>query len=150
MTGEPAHAIVSRALNRRLPVEALCDVSGITVPWPAPIAVPATYLSPLFAQVLDDLRDVVVARSTDSQVLAKAKNAAKVIKYLESWDLLGTQAKAAEHHALGVLLNEPDLKLDAARLGLLAAIRTRQLKFGDALCYFADQAVHDAQLVSGA
>jgi aminoglycoside phosphotransferase (APT) family kinase protein len=38
VTGEPAHAIVSRALNRRLLVEALADASGTAVPRPEPIA----------------------------------------------------------------------------------------------------------------
>jgi aminoglycoside phosphotransferase (APT) family kinase protein len=153
VTGEPAHAIVSRALNRRLLVEALSDASGVAVSWPAPIAAPATDRSALFAHVLDDLRDVVVARSTDGQVIAKAKNAAKVLKYLEAWDRLGAQVEAAEHQALRALLAQdgsPDEGLEASRQSLLAAIRARRLNFADALNYFAGQAVRDAQLASGA
>ncbi len=70
VTGEPAHAIVSRALNQRLLVEALFDASGVAVSWPEPIVAPDMDRSTLFTHVLDDLRRVVVARSTDSQVIA--------------------------------------------------------------------------------
>lgn len=153
VTGEPAYAIVSRALNRRLLVEALSDASGVAVSWPAPIEARATDRSALFAHVLDDLRDVVVARSTDSQVISKAKNAAKVVKYLEAWDRLGAQVEAAEHHALITLLPQGgsvEQGLDAARQSLLSAIQTRKLHFAEALSYFAGQAVRDAQLASSA
>ncbi len=153
VTGEPAHAIVSRALNRRLLVEALSDASGIAVSWPAPIAASVTDRSSLFAHVLDDLREVVVARSTDSQVIAKAKNAAKVVKYLAAWDRLGAQVEAAEHQALNMLLARDGSAgegLQAARQSLLSAIQTQRVNFADALGYFAGQAVRDAQLASDA
>lgn len=148
VTGEFAHAIVSRALNRRLLVQALSEASGVAVRWPAPIEAGATERGPMFARVLDDLRDVVVARSTDGQVIAKAKNAAKVIKYLEAWDRLGAPAEAAERAALAGLLGLPDLL--AARQELVAAIRAGRLGFATALQFSAEQAARDAQLASGA
>jgi hypothetical protein len=148
VTGEFAHAIVSRALNRRLLVEALSEASGIAVRWPAPLECPATERAPMFARVLDDLRDVVVARSTDGQVIAKAKNAAKVIRYLEAWDRLGTPIEQTEQQALTALLGIDDLQ--TARAALVQAVRTGQLGFAPALQFFAEQAARDAQLASGA
>ena len=148
VTGEFAHAIVSRALNRRLLVEALSEASGVAVRWPAPIAAPPTVREPMFERVLDDLRDVVVARSTDGQVIAKAKNAAKVIKYLEAWDRLGPAVEWAEQQALAALLSLGDL--EAARAALVQAVRTGQLGFAPLLQFFAEQAMRDAQLASGA
>ena len=148
VTGEFANAIVSRALNRRLLVEALSDASGTDVRWPAPIKAPPTDRGPMFAHVLDDLRDVVVARSTDNQVIAKAKSAAKVLKYLEACDRLGDRIEAAEQVALYALLGIPDLA--AARQGLVDAIRAGRVGFADALGFFAGQAARDAQLASGA
>lgn len=148
VTGEYAHAIVSRALNRRLLVEALADADGVAVRWPAPIAVPATDRGPMFAAVLDDLRDVIVARSTDRQVIARAKSAAKVLKYLEAWDRLGGAVEAAERAALEGLLGVSDL--EQARLALVSAVRSGGLGFADALEFFAGQASRDAQLASGA
>ncbi len=148
VTGEFAHAIVSRALNRRLLVEALSEASGVAVQWPDPLAAQPTPREPMFARVLDDLRDVVVARSTDGQVIAKAKNAAKVIKYLEAWDRLGDTVEQAERHALAALLGIGDLP--AARAALVRAVRTGELDFTPALQFFAGQAMRDAQLASGA
>lgn len=151
VTGEPAHAIVSRALNRRLLVEALSDASGVPVAWPAPIVAEATARAGLFAHVLDDLRDVVVARSTDGQVIAKAKNAAKVIKYLEAWDRIGEQVEQAERRALARLLGtEGTATLTQARSDLAAAIAAGRVSFAQALAFFAGQAARDAQLASGA
>ncbi|GAC1345143.1 MAG: hypothetical protein NVSMB18_24210 [Acetobacteraceae bacterium] len=126
VTGEFAHAIVSRALNRRLLIEALAEASGTTVHWPAPIDAAATPRTPLFANILADLRDVIVARSTDGQVIAKAKNAAKVVKYLDAWDRLGPAIEAADQA-------DPATADFAGTLGRLAR-----------------QAAREAQLASGA
>jgi aminoglycoside phosphotransferase (APT) family kinase protein len=99
VTGEPAHALVSLALNRRLLIEALADAAGITLAATVPIEAPPTQQTPLYDHVLADLRDVVVARSTDGQVIAKAKNAAKIIKYLQAQDRYGAAIAAAEPDA---------------------------------------------------
>jgi hypothetical protein len=99
VTGEPAHALVSLALNRRLLIEALADAAGITLAATVPIEAPPTPQTPLYDHVLADLRDVVVARSTDGQVIAKAKNAAKIIKYLQAQDRYGAAIAAAEPDA---------------------------------------------------
>jgi len=125
VTGEFAHAIVSGALNRRLLVEALSDASGVAIRWPPAIEAAATPRGPMFAAVLADLRDVIVPRSTDPQVIARAKNAAKVIKYLEAFDRLGPPIDAAALHAAST-------------------------DFPDALQAFADAVAREAQLASGA
>ena len=128
VTGEFAHAIVSRALNRRLLVEALSEASGVAVRWPADIEADATPRGPMFAAILADLRDVIVPRSTDGQVIARAKNAAKVVKYLEAWDRFGPAIEAADQ----------------------ATLRTAAADFPRALQAFANQAARDAQLARGA
>lgn len=125
VTGEVAHAIVSRALNRRLLIEALSDASGTPVRWPAPMQAEPTPRGPLYAGILADLRDIVVPRSTDGQVIAKIKNAAKVLKYLEAWDRYGP-----------ALQNEDD--------------PASPTHFGATLAHLASQAAREAQLASGA
>ena len=151
VTGEPAHAIVSRALNRRLLVEALAEASGIAISWPEPIVAAPTEREAYFSSVLADLRDVIVARSTDGQVIAKAKNAAKVIKYLEARDRIGEQVDRAERSALAQLLGAAgSATLPEARAELVAAIATGRVGFAQALAFFAQQAARDAQLASGA
>lgn len=89
VTGEPAHAIVSEALNRRLLVEALAEASGTPITVPAPVEAPPTPRDALFGRVLDDLRDVIVPRSSDPAVVVAAKSAAKILKYLQAHDRYG-------------------------------------------------------------
>ncbi len=148
VTGEFAHAIVSRALNRRLLVEALAAAGGVVLPAAAPVEVAGSERGPMFARVLDDLRDVVVARSTDGRVIAAAKNAAKVVKYLEAFDRLGPTLEAAECRALAALLGTRGLA--EGRAALAHAIRDGRLGLAEALPVLAEQAGRDAQLASGA
>lgn len=145
VTGEPAHAIVSRALNRRLLVEALSDAAGVPVDPPAPLDLPPTEQGGLFDHVLADLRDVVVARSTDRQVVAKAKEAAKVLKYLHATDRYGAALAEADDAALTALLGT-----DASPDALGAALAEGRIGFPQALDYFAGQAARQAQLAAAA
>ncbi len=150
VTGEPAHAIVSRALNRRLLIEALAEASGTTIEKPAPIELTPTPRAALYEQVLTDLRDVVVARSTDGQVIAKAKNAAKVIKYLQAHDRLGEAIESADRQSLSALLNTPVTDLQAGEQVLTAALQAGRIQLPAALHYFAGQAARQAQLAAAA
>jgi hypothetical protein len=150
VTGEPAHAIVSRALNRRLLIEALAEASGTAIERPAPIELTPTPRAALYEQVLADLRDVVVARSTDGQVIAKAKNAAKVIKYLQAHDRLGEATLAADRQSLSALLNAPVTDLQAGEQVLTAALQAGRILLPAALHYFAGQAARQAQLAAAA
>ncbi len=150
VTGEPAHAIVSRALNRRLLVEALAEASGCRVAMPAPLDRPPTPQGELYDSILTDLRDVVVARSTDGQVVAKAKNAAKIVKYLQAWDRFGGALQEADRAALGRLLRSLPTSAEAAQAALAAALREGHIAFPDALAYFAGQAARQAQLAATA
>ena len=141
VTGEPAHTIVSQALNRRLLVEALSDAAGVPAAVPAPLDLPATERGGLYDHVLSDLRDVIVARSTDRQVVAKAKEAAKVLKYLQAADRYGAALATADDAALAALLG-PDADPNALAAG--------RIPFPLALAYFAGQAARQAQLAAAA
>ncbi len=150
VTGEAAHAIVSQALNRRLLIEALADASGGRVDTPAPVERPPTPRSLLYDQILADLRDVVVARSTDGQVIAKAKNAAKVVKYLQAFDRFGDTLEQADRTALAELLGSSTASTKAGEDALAAALQAGRIAFPAALAYFAGQAARQAQLAAGA
>ena len=150
VTGEAAHAIVSQALNRRLLIEALADASGGRVGTPAPVERPPTPRSRLYDQILADLRDVVVARSTDGQVIAKAKNAAKVVKYLQAFDRFGDTLEQADRTALAELLGGGPASTKAGEDALAGALQAGRIAFPAALAYFAGQAARQAQLAAGA
>lgn len=150
VTGEASNTIVSRALNRRLLVEALADAASLPLPRSAPMVAPATERTPLFDAVLDDLRDVVVPRSGDARAVARAKAAAKVLKYLRDVDRYGDVAAQAESEALGAVLGELPQSVEAGQARLSDAIRAGSIPHGEALAFFAGAAAREAQLAADA
>jgi aminoglycoside phosphotransferase (APT) family kinase protein len=143
---EPAYAIVSRGLNRRLLVEALAAAGEVDLPRPEPIAAPATPQSAYFAKVIDELGNIVLPRSSDKRVIAVAKNSAKVIKYLKAIDQLGPSIEAAKLLALTELLGTEPQSIAAGELALSEAVRASRISFNRALDYFHRETTWSAQL----
>ncbi len=93
VTGEPGNSIVSRGLNRRLLIEALAGAAGVTLPPFKVIEASPTSRGVFFDGVLDDLRLKMAERSGDAEIVASAKNAAKVLKYLRECDRFGPRSR---------------------------------------------------------
>ena len=144
--GEPAYAIVSRGLNRRLLVEALAAAGEVDLPQPEPITAPATPQSAYFEKVIDDLGKIVLPRSSDKRVIAVAKNSAKVIKYLKAIDQLGPSIEGAKLRALTHLLGTSPQSIAAGELALSAAVRASRITFDQALDYFHRETTWSGQL----
>ena len=143
---EPAYAIVSRGLNRRLLVEALAAASRVDLPHPEPIAAPETQQSAYYQKVIDDLGKTVLPRSSDKRVVAVAKNSAKVIKYLKAIDQLGASIEHAKLLALTRLLGTSPQSIAAGELALGLAVRSSRIAFYQALDYFHKETAWSAQL----
>jgi hypothetical protein len=139
VTGEPANAIVSGALNRRLLVEALAAASGICVS-----------RTGLYDHVLGHLKEIIQMPAADGQIIAKAKSSAKVVKYLQASDRYADALEAADLAAIGALLGSIPVSVGAGRDALASAVRRGQISFADALAYFAGQSARDAQLAATA
>ncbi len=144
--GEPAYAIVSRGLNRRLLVAALAAAGEVDLPQPEPITAPATQQSAYFEKVIDDLGKIVLPRSSDKRVIAVAKNSAKVIKYLKAIDQLGPSIEGAKLQALTHLLGTSPQSIAAGELDLSAAVRASRITFDQALDYFHKETTWSGQL----
>lgn len=126
VTGEPGNSIVSRALNRRLLVDALAAATGIVLPAQAPLEAEATELTPLYDAVIADLRDRIAGAAGDPAVIAAAKGIAKVMKYLREQDRIGAAARAARAEALAALDAAPGALPFADRLAFLAGEVARE------------------------
>jgi aminoglycoside phosphotransferase (APT) family kinase protein len=150
VTGEPGNSIVSRALNRRLLVEAIAEASGLALPAVDRIAAPQTERTALYDGVVADLRDEIAAHAGDRRAVAAAKNAAKVLKYLREVDRLGAAIEARERAAAARLLGLTVASPEEGRALALEALRAGRLGLADALALFAESAAHDAQLAAGA
>jgi aminoglycoside phosphotransferase (APT) family kinase protein len=150
VTGEPGNAIVSRALNRRLLVQAIAEAAGVPVRAPALPARPPTARSELYGQVLDELRDVVAARGMDRAVVSAAKGAAKVLKYLNAHDRYGAALEATEIDALAGLLGDRPASLASGHARLAEALAQGAVDFQPALDFFALQTAGEALLAADA
>lgn len=143
---EPAYAIVSRGLNRRLLVEALAAASKVDLSHPEPIAAPETPQSAYYQKVIDDLAMTVLPRSLDRRVVEVSKNSAKVIKYLKAIDRLGSTIEAAKLLALTHLLGTSPQSVAAGEQDLGVAVRSSRMAFDQALDYFHKETAWSAQL----
>jgi len=150
VTGEPGNAIVSRALNRRLLVQAIAEASGVEIRPPSALSSPPTARDDLYGKVLDDLRDVVVARGADPAAIATAKNASKVLKYLRACDRYGPAVEADERQALEAVLGEAQADGVAGRGRLTQALAGGAVSVQAALIFFARQTAGDALLAADA
>ena len=150
VTGQPGNSIVSRALNRRLLVAALAEANGVALPALPPIEAPATAQTELYDAVIKDLRDDIAARSTDARVIAAAKNAAKVIKYLREIDRHGEVAVAQDFAALQALLGRRPANIEAGQRQVLEAMRQGHLSFAQVLGFFAASVGRESGLAASA
>jgi aminoglycoside phosphotransferase (APT) family kinase protein len=150
VTGQPGNSIVSRALNRRLLVAALADATDIALASEAPTVAPPTERTPLYDGVIDDLRHEIAGGSADARVVAAAKNAAKVVKYLRDVDRLGGLVAARDRQALADLLGAPPADPQGGQAALLQAMRAGRVPFADVLRFFAGSTAREAELAASA
>ena len=148
VTGLPGNSIVSRALNRRLLVDALAEATGVKLAAPSQVEAADTSQTALYDGVLDALRDDIASVSRDNGIVAAAKNSAKVVKFLREIDRLGPLVAQSERAGLAGLLGHPVTKLRDGRDELLARIRAKALSFDAVLKFFAEAVAHDAQLAA--
>jgi aminoglycoside phosphotransferase (APT) family kinase protein len=149
ITGEPGNSIVSRALNRRLLVEAIADASGLALASPTTVEAPETERSALYDGIIDALRDDI-APGTTGRALAAAKNAAKVLKYLREIDRLSPSLEARERAELGRVLGQPVASIADGQRDVVAAYHDGRLGLAEVLAVFALGAAHETQLAAGA
>jgi aminoglycoside phosphotransferase (APT) family kinase protein len=150
VTGLPGNSIVSRALNRRLLVSALADVTGTNLPVQEPLDCPDTARSELYDYALHEVRHDIAEASQDRAIVAAAKNTAKILKYLREYDRLGVAREEAELNALARVLGQPPASVETGEAALANALQDRRICFPAALAYFAGSAAREAQLAATA
>jgi aminoglycoside phosphotransferase (APT) family kinase protein len=149
VTGEPGNSIVSRALNRRLLVAALAAANGISLGEPARLEAPATPRTLLYEAVVNDLRDEIAA-SQEPRIVAAAKNAAKVLKYLRDVDRFGTVIESQELEALEAVLGSRPSDIAAGRAAVMRALRDGRLSFAEVIVFFAASVQRESTLAASA
>ena len=146
VTGEPGNSIVSRGLNRRLVVVALSAAEGTTLPPFVPVTAPETDRGEYYDVVIEDLRAEMAERSDDLNVIAAAKNAAKVLKYLRECDRLGPAIEAADVDALTTALGRHPASSLEGQVALVEGWRAGRIPSGAVLGTFHGIVNRAAQL----
>ena len=148
VTGEPGNSIVSRALNRRLLIDALAQAIGVKLPAPEPAVAPSTLRTELYDGIIDDLRAKMAGRTDDPVVVGSAKNAAKVLKYLRDSDRLGPAIEQADRAALESLLGQKPPSVAEGQAALVTGMSQGRFTPAQVLTYFAGSVAREAQLAA--
>ena len=147
VTGLPGNSIVSRALNRRLLVDALARAEGISLGLPQPMTSGPTARTRLYDGLIDDLR--ALTDSNSHEVSALSKNAAKVLKYLREYDRYGAELEGRLAALLGPLIDggaEASAEENLRRL--TEAIASGAQNLGGLLQAFAAVCADEAQIAA--
>lgn len=83
-------------------------------------------------------------------MVAAAKNAAKVLKYLRDSDRLGATIEARDLAALGALLKQRPGSVEDGQVALLREMRAGRVPFAGVIQFFAASAERDAALAASA
>jgi aminoglycoside phosphotransferase (APT) family kinase protein len=150
VTGQPGNSIVSRALNRRLLVAALAAANSVVLAAPSRLDAPATPRTPLYDSVIDEMRDEIVAVSQEPRVVAAAKSAAKVLKYLREVDRFGAVVESQELAALEAVLGSRPSDIAAGRTEMMRALREGRLSFAEVIVFFAASVQRESSLAASA
>lgn len=145
-----ANSLISRAVCRRLLVEAIAAAVGHSLPAYRPVEAPRDRKGEYFDTALSYLREIVTPAITDPVAKRKAKSVARIIKYLQEADRLGIGMEARARADLEALMGTEIVDLDSARS--LLATRIRDASFNDVtlLDHFSAEVGRDIQLMEPA
>jgi aminoglycoside phosphotransferase (APT) family kinase protein len=138
-------------LHRRLCVEALADVMGLSLDAPElPAAGEASELDDLFEIVLAQLRDVIVTRITGPFASQRIKGMVRVLKYLAAATHRGQAFAAQELDDLESVLGSGPGDVGAGRAQLAAAVEGKNVSPADAVGVLYRRLMRDNELLRGA
>jgi|ERR1700761_51805 len=145
-----ANSLVSRAVNRRLLLEALADAAGAELP---AVTLPEAAVPDedwLFDELLADLRDTVGPRVTGDRALAKLKSDARLVKYLRRVARYRDVYAAEDRAGLTAVLGAPPADHAAGLATLGQAIRAGEIDGADLRRYLAGVVARETSLMRDA
>jgi hypothetical protein len=123
LLGEVGNGLMYGALHRRLFVEALADVMGLSLESVPELSAEPSERDWLYDACLAQIRDIVVPRSTDPFVVSRSKGVARVLKYLQQADRLAGLAAEQEMDDLAQLLGTRPHSVGEGRRLLAEAVQ---------------------------
>lgn len=147
--GDVANGLLSRAVNRRLLVEALSDAVGIAAPRVEPADGADTDGTWLYDAALQTLRDQVLPATGDPLGRARTKSVARILKLLRERDRTGALVRERERDSLQRLLGDPSVEVEDGRHRLASAIRDGRYDLDVLLPHFAMIVADETTLMRG-
>ena len=148
--GEIGNGLIYGALHHRLLVETLADVLGLALEPPELPDAPSTEREWLYDAALEQIRDVLVPRSSDPFVILRAKGLARLLKHLRDADRLAPDFDAQELGDLASLLGAPPPTIAAGRERLTERIQAGGLSDADVVRYFYRNTLRRTELMRSA
>jgi aminoglycoside phosphotransferase (APT) family kinase protein len=121
--GDVGNGFIYQVLHRRLWLEALAAANGLALtPAEIPQARDPRDVDWMYDAVLTQLRDVIVARTTDPLAQARGKGVARIIKYLARVDAYGPYYEECELQDLAQVLGRRPDSVGSGRAAVAAAV----------------------------
>lgn len=143
--GDLANSLISRALNRRLLLEALTDAMGLPLP---AVAEPAAQPLPddlgrILDVLLDDLRTEVLPALAEPRARAKVKSIARLVKYLIAGVRYRPGFAAAQLAGLARVLGHQPVDIASGTAALAEKLRTGELAIPEVVEWFVAESRRD-------
>lgn len=139
-------SLMYATIHMRVLAEALAEAAQIPL---APVVMPQAPLGEhhrSFMLALDDLKDVITPRLTDTQASAKSKALARLVKWWRDLERWGPAVEAQERAELSAALGEPVESAKAGRALLVQQIADGAIDVAAALQLCRARTWRDAQI----
>ena len=148
LLGEVGNGLMYIALHRRLFVEGLAEVMGLSLDPEVRLSAEPTSRDWLYEACLAQIREIIIPRSSDPFVVLRGKGVARVLKFLREVDRLGPLADQQELEDLTALLGSRPRSVEEGRLLLAEAVgEPGRLVDADVLRTFGRRVARETELL---
>ncbi|WP_194840032.1 MULTISPECIES: phosphotransferase family protein [Aeromicrobium] len=144
---EIGNSLIYGALHRRLFIEAMADVLGLTLSTPEAIEAPATSQEWLYDAALAQISQIIVPRSEDPFVIQRSKGLARILKYLREADRLADPAASRDLDDLESVLGSRPGSVVEGSAALVRALSDDTIDAAAAVAFFQSQSIRQTQIM---
>ncbi|MET7773444.1 phosphotransferase family protein [Nocardia sp. NPDC005366] len=136
---EVGNMLIFNMLHRRLLIEALAEVMGLSIEEPATPQPDEGELDWLYHAALEQIRQIIVPRSEDAFVIQRSKGLARILKYLRQTERYRSAVQTADLADLTELLGQPPLSIADAVADLMRRHADGSICEGDVVTFLGRQ-----------
>lgn len=145
--GEVGNSLIYGTLHRRLFIEAVADVLGLTLDEGTVIEAEPTDRQWLYDAALAQIRQIIVPRSRDPFVIQRSKGLARILKYLREADRLADAVAEHDLDDTAAVLGERPTSMSEGEARLVDAVRAGKVTDKAVVRLVHRQVVRQTQLL---